>query len=420
MTTMPGHVDPSPTAETSDPLIDLRRLYDLQRHAAATVPPPDLRARRRSLARLSEAISEHSPAIAAAISADFGNRSVHETYLLELVPVQNAIRHARHNLKTWIRPERRRVNPFCWPGTAWVQYQPLGVVGIMAAWNYPLALALLPLVDALSAGNRVLLKASEHTPRFSRLLRDILAAVIPEQELAVVLGGPEIAEQFVRLPLDHLLFTGSTAVGRKVAAAAAEHLTPVTLELGGKSPVFVCPDYDIAAAAEDITFPKMATAGQTCIAPDYVLAPASKTRALADALLAEAHRLYPSIADNPNYTAILNDRHYDRLRFAIDEARAGGAEILTQSGGTAADRKMGLTVVLNAPLDCSLMLEEVFGPVLPIVAYDTLDAAIAFVNERANPLTLYCLTHDRTHREAVLGRTMSGGVTVNGLFLHQG
>lgn len=418
MTTLPGHVDATVTA-ASEALIELRRLYDLQRHAAETLPPPNLDARLQSLARLSKAVSDHSPALAGAISADFGNRSKHETYLLELVPIQSAIRHARHNLEQWMRPERRQTNWFCWPDSAWVQYQPLGVVGIIGAWNYPLALALLPVVDALGAGNRVLLKASEHTPAFSRLLHDVLGAVIPEQELAVVLGGQEVAEPFARLRLDHLLFTGSTAVGRKIAAAAAEHLTPITLELGGKSPVIVCPDYAIATAAVDVIYPKMATAGQTCIAPDYVLAPAAQTRALADALLAQAHKLYPSIAGNPDCTAILNDRHYDRLQRAIAEARAGGAEILAQSGGSVAERRMGLTIVLNAPRDCVLMREEIFGPVLPIVAYDTLDAAIAFVNERAKPLTLYCLTHDRAHRDAVLRGTISGGVTVNGLFLHQ-
>jgi coniferyl-aldehyde dehydrogenase len=390
-----------------DTLTDLHRLYDLQRRAAATQPPPELRARLRSLTRLSEAVSQHSPALAASISADFGHRSAHETFLLELVPLQNAIRHAKRHLHRWMRPERRRVNGICWPNAAWVRYQPLGVVGIMAAWNYPLALSLLPVVDALAAGNRVLLKPSEHTPGFSRRLRDVLAEAIPEQELGVVLGGADVAEHFSRLPLDHLLFTGSTVTGRKVAMAAAANLTPVTLELGGKSPVFVCPDYGIEAAARDITFPKMATAGQTCIAPDYVLAPAASARALADALLAESRELYPSIDDNPDYTAIVNDRHYDRLHAAIDEARAGGAEVLVQRGGTAANRRMGLVVVLNAPLDCALMRDEIFGPVLPIVAYDTLDTAIAFVNERPKPLTLYCLTHDRSHREA-------------GLFLHQG
>ena len=307
----------------------------------------------------------------------------------------------------------------CRPNTAWVQYQPLGVVGIVSPWNYPLSLALIPVVDALAAGNRVLLKAPELTPAFSNALQRALAQAFAEEELAVIVGGVEVAEQFVRLPLDHILFTGSTAVGRKVMAAAAENLTPVTLELGGKSPVVICPDYDVAAAARDITFPKLATAGQTCIAPDYVLAPASKARAVADAVIAEARRLYPSITANPDYTSIFSDRHYQRLQSAIDEALAGGAEILSHTGEFRDGRKMGLTVVLRPPLDCALMREEIFGPVLPVVAYETLDKAIAFINDRDKPLALYCLTHDRASRQAVLDRTMSGGATVNGVFLHQ-
>jgi coniferyl-aldehyde dehydrogenase len=357
--------------------------------------------------------------LANAISADFGHRSVHETYLLELVLVQNAIRHARQNIARWMRPERRRVSWLFKPTRAWVQYQPVGVVGIISPWNYPLATALLPLVDALAAGNRVLLKPSELTPQFSILLKRVLAEAFAEEEVAVVLGGLEVAEQFTRLPLGHLLFTGATGVGRRVMAAAAENLTPVTLELGGKSPVLICPDYGIAAAARDIAFPKLANAGQTCIAPDYALAPGASVRALGDRIMAEARNMYPSISDNPNYTSIFSDRHYQRLRAAIEEARAGGAEILSygpESGD--AGRRIGPTVVLHPPPECALMREEIFGPVLPVIGYETLDAAIAFINGRESPLALYCLTHTRSHRETVLSRTISGGVTINGLFLH--
>ena len=201
-------------------------------------------------------------------------------------------------------------------------------------------------------------------------------------------------------------------------AAAAENLTPVTLELGGKSPVLICPDYDVDAAAKDITFPKLATAGQTCVAPDYVLAPGAKATAVAAAIIAEARRLYPSVIANPDYTSIFSDRHYHRLQSGIEEARAGGAEILS-AAVDGPGRKMALTVVLRPPPNCSLMREEIFGPVLPVVAYQTLDEAIAFINGRDKPLALYCLTHDRASRDAVLGRTMSGGATVNGVFLHQ-
>jgi coniferyl-aldehyde dehydrogenase len=417
MSTTAAQTDAVPGA--GDAIAEMRRVYDLQRRACAASAPPDLRARLGSLDRLAEAVGENSPALADAISADFGHRSIYETSLLELVPLQNAIRHAKQNLRRWMRPERRRVAWTFKPSRSWIQYQPLGIVGIVSPWNYPLSLALVPVVDAMAAGNRVLLKTSDQMPAFSKLLKSLLARAFDESELAVLVGGVDLAEQFVRLPLDHILFTGSAAVGRKVLAAAAENLTPVTLELGGKSPVVVCPDYDVAVAARDITFPKLANAGQTCLAPDYVLAPAPKVEALGQAIIAEARRLYPGAGSNPDYTSIFTEPQYERLRTAIDEARAGGAQILAHEGGTATARAMRLTVVLRPPMTCALMRDEIFGPVLPIVPYETLDEAVAFVNGRDKPLALYCLTHDRASCDGVLGRTTSGGATINGLLLHQ-
>lgn len=398
---------------------ELRRLYEAQRRAFDASPASDAAARRHALDRLAAALSRNSQEAAAAISVDFGTRSRYETYLFELVPLRNAIRHAKRHLDGWMRPERRRVT-WTWPGKAWVQYQPLGVVGIIAAWNYPLTLSVLPLVDALAAGNRVLLKAPDLTPHFSALLKRMLGEAFAEDEVAVVLGEVDVAEQFCRLPLDHLFFTGSTAVGRRVMAAAAENLAPVTLELGGKSPVIVCPDYNVAKAARDIAFGKLVTAGQTCIAPDYALAPAAKVRDLAVAVIAEARKLYPSIAD-PSYTSIATDRHYTRLRRALREARDGGAEILSHGDEPpSADRKIGPTVVLDPPPECALMREEIFGPILPIIGYERLEDAISYINARERPLALYCLTHERASRDAVLARTISGGVTLNGTILHNG
>jgi coniferyl-aldehyde dehydrogenase len=398
---------------------EVRRLYEVQRRAFDAFPVPDAAARRQGLDRLAAALSRNSQDFAAAISRDFGSRSRHETYLFELVPLRNAIRHVKWHLETWMRPERRRVT-WTWPGRAWVQYQPLGVVGIIGAWNYPLALSVLPIVDALAAGNRVLLKAPELTPHFSVVLKRVLSEAFAEDHVAVVLGGADVSEQFCRLPLDHIFFTGSTAVGRKVMAAAAENLVPVTLELGGKSPVIVAPDYDVAAAAHDIAFGKLLTAGQTCIAPDYALAPAAKVRDLAAAVMARSRRLYPSVADSA-YTSIVTDRHYARLRRALNEARDGGAEILSHDDAPAgAVRKIGPTVVLDPPPDCTLMREEIFGPILPIIGYQRLEEAIAYINARERPLALYCLTRDRASRDMVLNRTISGGVTLNGTMLHNG
>ena len=410
-------VNVSGDADTSP--AELRRLYEAQRRAFEASPIPDAAARRDALDRLAETLSRNSLEAAAAISLDFGTRSRHETFLFELVPLRNAIRHARRHVEGWMRRERRRVT-WSWPGKAWVQYQPLGVVGIIGAWNYPLAIAVWPLVDALAAGNRVLIKAPELTPNFSALLKRMLGEAFAEDQVAIVLGGVEVAEQFCKLPLDHLFFTGSTAVGRRVMAAAAEHLVPVTLELGGKSPAIVCPDYKIATAARDIATGKLHTAGQACLAPDYALVPAANVRDLAVAVIAESRRLYPSIADE-SYTSIVNDRHYARLQRALNEARDGGAEILSHADQPAgAVRKIGPTVVLNPPSDCALMREEIFGPILPIIGYQRLEDAINYVNARERPLALYCLTHDHASRDAVLSRTVSGGVTLNGTIMHKG
>jgi coniferyl-aldehyde dehydrogenase len=399
---------------------EMHRVYELQRAAFLNSPPPDRKGRLESLDRLARMLSSRCTDFAAAISADFGTRAVHETYLLELIPLQNALRHAKQNLADWMRPQPRRVGLVFKPGKAWVQFQPLGVVGIIAPWNYPLSLALLPVVDALAAGNRILLKPSEVTSRLAHLLKKFVGEIFAEDQFAVLTGGPEMAEQFCRLPLDHLMFTGSTAVGRRVMAAAAENLTPVTLELGGKSPVVVCPDYDVRRAARDLAYGKLATAGQTCIAPDYALAPEAKVRDLADAVIARARQMYPSIPSNPEYSSIVNDRHYERLRNAIEEARRGGAEILSHSDPPRQSRKIGPTVVLRAPPDCALMREEIFGPVLPIIGYETIDQALAKINAQPRPLALYCLTGDRRYRDQVLSRTISGGVTVNGTFSHNG
>ncbi|MFN3430646.1 MAG: aldehyde dehydrogenase family protein, partial [Candidatus Sericytochromatia bacterium] len=263
--------DPTAAVPQDDPIAEARRLFDLQRAASRAEPAPDLARRLADLDALSGVLARHGDELASAISADFGTRARHETELLELVPTLSAIRHARGHLGRWMRPERRRVSPLFWPGKAWVQYQPLGVIGIIAPWNYPLNLTLTPLVDALAAGNRVLIKPSEHTPAFSAALKRRLGEAYPEAKVAVALGGAEVAAAVSRLPVDHLLFTGSTAVGRKVAEAAAKNLTPVTLELGGKSPAILDLSADFDKAVPRLVWGKLLNSGQTCVAPDYAL-----------------------------------------------------------------------------------------------------------------------------------------------------
>jgi coniferyl-aldehyde dehydrogenase len=406
-------------APAQAPDIEARRLFDLQHAASRREPAPDLRARLHSLERLRRLVIDNKAALAEAISEDFGVRSRTETELLEIVPTVNAVRYARRRLARWMKPKRRHVDITFQPAKAWVRHEPLGVVGIISPWNYPLLLALSPLVDALAAGNRAMLKPSELTPSFSDLLARLVAASFEEKELAVVKGGVEVAQAFSSLPFDHLIFTGSTSVGRKVMQAAAVNLTPVTLELGGKSPAILCPDYPIEKAARSIAFGKLVNAGQTCIAPDYALVPRQSAMAFAEAVMAQARRGYPTVGENGDYSSIITQRHYDRLLQAVEEARAAGATVLTHGDeGAAGARKVGPTVVLNAPETSLLLTEEIFGPVLPIVAYDRLEDALAFINARGRPLALYGFTDDKGSRRQLLDGAISGGVTMNGTLLH--
>ncbi len=401
----------------ADPGTEAARLLAAQRERATGAPPPSLRDRLASLRALERLVRDGQDAFADAIAADFNNRSRPETLLAEVAPTLAAIRHARRHLARWMRPQRRRVGINFQPGRAWVEHQPLGCIGVISPWNYPLLLILSPLVDALAAGNRVLLKPSELTPRFSEALARAVAAAFDPAQVATVLGGPEVGAAFARLPFDHLLFTGSTAVGRKVMEAAAENLVPVTLELGGKSPALVCPDYDLARAAHSVAVGKLFNAGQTCIAPDYALVPRAKAEAFAEAVLAAARTMYPTLAGNPDYTAIINDRHRARLEALVAEAEARGARVLRHGAGSG-DGRIEPTVVLRTPDGCALMQEEIFGPVLPVVPYDSLGDAIAYVNARPRPLALYCWSRDQASVRRVLDHTVSGGVTLNSTLLH--
>ncbi len=404
---------PTPIGDAQAPA----RILAMQRLAygrEGAVPAPQ---RLATLKTLDGLLRANRDRIAEAISADFGSRAHQETFIAELVPSLAAIRHVRGNLRRWMRPEQRRVDISFQPGRAWVEWQPLGCVAIVSPWNYPLLLTVSPLVDAIAAGNRVIVKPSELVPRFAALFARLMADAFDPAQISVVTGGADVAQALCALPLDHLLFTGSTAVGRLVARAAAETLTPVTLELGGKSPAIVCRDYDIRAAARTIAVGKFFNAGQTCIAPDYALVPHDRVDAFAAAVIEAAGRLYPSIDRNPDYTAIISDRHHQRLHDLLRDAEAGGASLL-RLDDAAAERRIGPTVVLNPSLDGALMTEEIFGPILPVIAYRELSQAMQFVNDRPRPLALYPFTRNPKQLSAVLRHTVSGGVSVNSTLMH--
>jgi coniferyl-aldehyde dehydrogenase len=399
----------------------LTTAFAAQKAAAARDPFPGLDARRANLRQLLALTENHEPEFCAAIDADFGGRSAHETRLAEIVVVRAGIRHALSHLSSWMAEKRMPTAMPFWPARNRLLPQPLGVVGIVSPWNYPFQLALAPATAALAAGNRVLIKPSELTPRFSELLASLAAKHFAADQLSVVLGDAEVGKAFVAMPFDHLLFTGSTSVGRQVAIAAAANLTPVTLELGGKSPAILDPSCDLDRAVASVAYGKLLNAGQTCIAPDYLMVPAGKGRDIARRAAEAMARLYPRIVDNPDYTAIISDRHHARLKGMIEEVRAEGAEVIEVNPAGEAfgnTRKLAPTIVLNADPDTRLMREEIFGPILPVVEYGDVREAIDYVNERDRPLALYWFGKDTAARRRVLRETVAGGVTINDCLMH--
>ncbi|HNL98806.1 MAG TPA: coniferyl aldehyde dehydrogenase [Accumulibacter sp.] len=406
----------------SDSLLD--RFTHL--HAAARLDPnPPRELRERRLHTLDRLLLDNEAAIADAVRRDFGHRSPAETRLLELFPSHEAIRHARRHLARWMRPEARAVSLWFQPARAEVRYQPLGAVGIIVPWNYPVFLAAAPLASALAAGNRVLIKMSEYTPATSALLAGLVARYFADDEVSVVEGDVGVAQEFARLPFDHLLFTGSTPVGRHVMRAAAENLTPVTLELGGKSPAIIGPGSadgaSFAHAVERIVIGKCLNAGQTCIAPDYVLLPAGSEQAFIAHARQVLARCYPDIGRSADYSTIVDRRQYDRLVGYLAEARAAGAQVVDLAPSATADaasRRLPPVALLDLPADLRIMREEIFGPLLPLLPYADMDQAIAFVNQRPRPLALYYFDNDRARIARVLDQTVSGGVTVNDTILH--
>lgn len=399
---------------------ELDRLFALQKAAYAAAPHPSYEERIANLDRLISVAENNEEAFIEAINADFGNRSRHETIIAEIVISVSGAKAAKKHLRKWMKSRSVATPIHLAPARSRLEPQPLGVVGVISPWNYPIQLALEPAVAALAAGNRVLIKPSELTPNTSEVLKEAIAKEFDETQCAVVTGGVETGQAFTETPFDHLLFTGSTSVGIRVAQAAAKNLTPVTLELGGKSPVIIDKSADIAKAGESIAFGKLLNAGQTCIAPDYIIAPPGKEKEIADAIAAAARALYPEINTTQDYTSIVSDRHFDRMKSLVDEARASGADILEVGDAATlhAQRKLSLTIVINPPADIGAMKEEIFGPILPIISAPDANAAIAHVNASDRPLALYWFGADDAARDHVLQNTVSGGVTVNDTIWH--
>lgn len=399
----------------------LKGVLAAQKEAFLREGDPSLDTRLSDLSRLSSIIATRADALADAMNADFGSRSRHESYVAELYTTLSGIRYIKKNLAHWMKSQNRSVNKVFVPAKAKVLIRARGVAGIISPWNYPFYLAVMPLATALAAGNRVMLKPSEYAPATAQIMKDMLAGVFPPEKIFTACGGPEVGAAFSGLAFDVLHFTGSTAVGRHIMAAAAKNLTPVILELGGKSPALVGPSGDLSLAADRIGLGKAFNAGQTCVAPDYALVPREKVERFAEKVSAIWKKAYPAIANNPDYTSIINQRHYERLTGLLDDATQKGARIIctNPTGETLypARRKIAPTLVLDPRPDMRLMEEEIFGPILPVVAYDSLDQAISFINQRPRPLGLYVFETDHVAADRILERTVSGGACVNDVMM---
>ncbi|WP_166257154.1 coniferyl aldehyde dehydrogenase [Marinobacter salicampi] len=398
------------------------RIFEEQRQAYRRNPMPTLTERKENLKRLKRALLVHEDRLVEAIDRDFSCRSKDESKIAEIMPAIQGINHTLKHLEGWMKPEKRKVSMLFQPASNKIHYQPLGVCGVIVPWNYPLYLAVGPMISALCAGNRVMIKMSEFTPHTSALFKELMDDTFPQDLVAVITGEADVAADFSSRPFDHLLFTGSTAVGKLVMRAAAENLTPVTLELGGKSPAIISSDVPMEDAAHRLAFGKAFNAGQTCVAPDYVLCPGDRIQNFVEEFRNQFACMYPNLRDNDDFTAIINERQYDRLKSYLDDAQAKGAELVEVNparenlqDGT---RKMPITLVLNATEDMKLMQDEIFGPILPVISYNTLDDAINYIKDRPRPLSLYYFGYDREAQDHVLDNTHSGGVCINDTLMH--
>ena len=405
--------------------MDMLTTLQAQRAAFQAELPVPLEARRDRLTRAIAMLSENADAFCTALSNDFGHRSREQSMITDIAASVRTLKHARKHLERWARPEKRRLDlPLRVLGAkAQVEYQPKGVVGVIAPWNFPVQLTMGPLAGIFAAGNRAMVKSSEFTPRTAALFETLAQRYFKAEELAFVSGGPEVGRDFATLPFDHLIFTGATVIGRHILHAAADNLTPVTLELGGKSPTIIGRSADLRQATERVALGKMLNAGQICLAPDYLLVPEEKEAAVIDGLRTAVSAMYPRLLDNPDYSAIVNERHHVRLQGYLDDARHKGGEVVeinpakedfAASNGT----KLPLYIVRNPTDDMAVMQDEIFGPVLPVRRYGRIEEAIDFVNGRDRPLGLYYFGTDPAEERQVLDRTISGGVTVNDVIFH--
>ena len=403
----------------------MQSVLNKQRVAFTAALPEPMSVRRDRIDRAIALLIDHKDAFAKAVSADFGHRSTEQTLMTDIMPSVGALKHSKKHFEAWSRDEKRSpMFPLGLIGAkAKVIYQPKGVVGVMAPWNFPIGMVMVPMAGILVAGNRAMIKPSEFTERVSDLLAEVVPQYFAEEEMAVFTGGVEVGAAFSKLAFDHLIFTGATSVGKHVMRAAADNLVPVTLELGGKSPTFIGRSANKAQAGERIALGKMMNAGQICLAPDYLLVAKEQEGEMIESVSKGVSSMYPTLLSNDDYTSVVNGRNFERLQGYLADAREKGAELIEVNPGgedfkSSNGNKMPLTIVRGVTDDMAVMQNEIFGPILPVMTYDSIDQAIDYVNSHDRPLGLYYFGQDKAEEQKVLSRTISGGVTVNDVVFH--
>lgn len=403
----------------------MQTVLDAQKKAFIAEGAVSVEVRIERLERCIKQVLKYQDKLVAALSQDFGARSTHHSKMFDIAAAVGPLQHAKKHVKKWMKAEKRNTMfPLNLLGArSRIEYNPLGVIGIISPWNFPVNLTFGPLANALAAGNRAMIKPSEFSPATSEVMKELIEEEFDSSEIAVFTGGPEVGQAFSSLAFDHLIFTGATSIARHVMAAAAQNLVPLTLELGGKSPVMIGRTADLKQAADRVMFGKTSNAGQICLAPDYVLVPEEKLEELVENLTASTNMMFSNLLDNPDYTSIINDRHFDRLQSYIKDAEEKGGKVIqlnpaNESFEGQAHHKIPPTLIVNATDDMKVLQEEIFGPLLPIKTYKNYDEAIAYVNAQERPLALYYFGEDANEERHTLDHTISGGVTLNDVIMH--
>jgi len=420
---------------STETLQEMENILKLQKKLHIEEGPASIELRKDRLNRCIAMLKEYNEEILDALQKDFGNRDPKASFFSEIVSTIGVLEHALKNIDKWTKDEKRPSNvnqPFFirlmmgfFGSKSYIKYQPLGTVGVISPWNFPVNLVLAPLAGIFAAGNRTMIKPSELTPATSEITKKMFEAYFDKSEAAVFTGDAEVGAAFSALPFDHLLFTGGTQIGKKVMKAASENLVPVTLELGGKSPVIVDEDANLSEVAKKVMRGKTMNAGQICLAPDYLMLPKGKSKEFANASSEVIGEMFEDLKYNEDYTSVINERHYERINELVADAKEKGAEVLEINPANEDFEQQELhkippTLVLNPTDDMKIMQEEIFGPVLPVKEYDDFNETVSYVNSKERPLGLYLFSKDKDKEKKVLENTTSGGVTLNDVIWHIG